>query len=767
MAVELTTAALAALSGTLKSPNLVLKIEDVDTLYGAGLIEQVARIGDDLIIGEADVNPKAFYVGGNGPNGDQRDIITLDGTSTSIKQTLDPSKGQGSNVSTLSIALIDNGEVTELITPGSVVPDILQSKCLVYLGFQGTSWPEDYSVVFRGFITDISCDAGKVTFQINGTDERQRTSIFTKATVKLTTAMTTSSTSMTIDTVAGVLQPITGPNGQMDPTFSAYFKIDDEIIGWTNITASSNGFVTTYTVNGLARAQYGTAAATHDLGASADTFYRLTGNAIDLALKLMASGNVSTDTTTLQTTIHPFNTLPVTSMNVGGLEYVQNSLFFRGVINDNDLGVSIGDFVTISGSPNLFNNFSSVVTAVTQGEAGCFVSVALPLLDEQVSVASAAFISQFATLPDGCQMAPDEIDVTQFLRIKQLYLNGITLDFYLKDTIDQAKDFIEQEIYLPLSAYSIPRKAKTSVGYFSGPIPGNNIVSFDNTNIKSPQSIAVKRSTNSNFYNEIVYKYDEDPVEDQYNSGYIGVSQTSKSRIPNSPNKTLVIESKGLRSLNGAKLTVLDQVTRRFNRYQYGAESFTFSSLLSDGYTVEVGDITLFDGTNLMLPDIKTGQKGISPRLLEIQNREIQLKTGDLKFTALDTNFNGAGRHALISPASYITSATSASAFTLFTDQPPETLIAAIPEYYKWRQLVGSAVQVRNADFSIRGYTTLIRADSNNVQVAPALPFVPQTDMIMEFAPYSNAASTKTQHLVYGYMTDQPFADGSDPYTMI
>jgi hypothetical protein len=51
---------------------------------------------------------------------------------------------------------MDDGYVTQLITPGEIVDDILQRKCLVYYGFAGTAWPEDYTVIFRGVVTDIS-----------------------------------------------------------------------------------------------------------------------------------------------------------------------------------------------------------------------------------------------------------------------------------------------------------------------------------------------------------------------------------------------------------------------------------------------------------------------------------------------------------------------------------------------------------------------------------------------------------------------------------
>lgn len=757
MSITLTAPARAALNQTLKSPNLIVKIDGIDTLYSASLVERKVRIGDGHKVGRVP-GIGTFKVGGNAAVFDQSAVLMTAGTSTSIKQSLDPAKGQGSNVSSLTLALIDDGEITDIITPDADF-DIMQRKVLVYLGFQGTSWPEDCNVIFRGFVTDVTADAGKVIFQLNGTDEKQRSTIFAQAQVTITSSVSASSTSFTIDKIDNVLQPILGPTLLSDPSVRFYFKADDEIIEWSSIT-SANGV---YTVNVKNRGAFNTPVATHTPTTKIDTFYQLTGNPIDLALKLMLSGNND------GTKALPSTTLDVTSINVGGADTRANSLYFAGLFNDDSLGVVVGDFVKIFGSSNpLVNDVYASVVDVVQLSTGLFVTINHPLVTETITSATAAFTSQYNTLPDGCLMQMDDVDVAQFLKIQSLYMSGYTLDFYLKDSIDSAKEFIEQEIYLPLAAYSIPRKAKSSVGYFAGPIPGAEIVTFDENSIKSPDKTTVKRSTNSNFYNEIVYAFDEDPVEDEFDSGFIAISETSKNRIKNSPSRQLLIESKGLRSLQGGQLIAQTQSARRLTRYQFGAESFSFSSLLDTGYTVEVGDIVVFDGTNLMLPDIKTGRKGIAPRLLEIQNKEIQLKSGDLKFTAIDTNYDGQGRHALISPSSQIVNVMSNTEFTIGALRVSDNQASDVAEYKKWQRLPNASVIIRAADYSVQGIGVIASADSNTITLKSPLSFTPRAGNIMEFSSYSTASQTKLQHLVYGYMnSSSQFADGSNAFTMI
>src|SRR5690606_28299737 len=106
MALTLTERARAALGQVAKEPNVVLEIEGLDTVFGAQIIQQYVRIGggnpvpedENLIpnIGDPETDPLAFYIGGFNLVGDQDNLISFDGTSTSIKQTLSPDKGEGS-----------------------------------------------------------------------------------------------------------------------------------------------------------------------------------------------------------------------------------------------------------------------------------------------------------------------------------------------------------------------------------------------------------------------------------------------------------------------------------------------------------------------------------------------------------------------------------------------------------------------------------------------------------------------------------------------
>jgi hypothetical protein len=358
----------------------------------------------------------------------------------------------------------------------------------------------------------------------------------------------------------------------------------------------------------------------------------------------------------------------------------------------------------------------------------------------------------------------DEIDFDEHLRLKRLFLSNFDYTIYLKDTIENATDFIETEIYSPVAAYSLPRKTRASLGYHIGPIPGQDIKVLDETSIKSASRTKLTRTTARNFYNEIVYRFDEDALEDdKFLTGVITISATSKNQIKTA-NKTLTISSKGLRSTEQGESIATSQSNRRLNRYRFGAESLKLSTTFDTGFNLEVGDVVVYDGVNLALPDIKSGAKGMAPRLFEIVNKDINIKTGDVSLELLDTNFNGSGRYCLMSPSSLVAGAASTTQFTI---KPSFSARFGISEYRKWEQRVGSSIRLRNADFSLVSDSVITAVNFNTITVSPPLSFIPVADMVFELTDYDDVDVTAQTKLIYGHMKNSAFADGGAQYQML
>lgn len=747
MALPLTEATLSAVTQVAKEPNIVLEIEGVSTIYGSLVIEEYAVIGDDLEIGDPETNPLAFYIGGLTQLVDQDNTITLSDTSNSIRQALNVDKAQVSSVTNMTIGMVDDGDITNLITPGNVIPDILGAKCKVYLGFRGTAWPDDYVVIFRGVVTEVSADPGKVLFQINSPEDKKRSNIFKKFSTKLNGSITNSQTTITVDNASGFLQPITGPSGVIDTNFKTCVRIGNELIRFTGITGND--------LTGCTRGFLTTTAASHNDDAEVDSIYVMSGNCVDVALKMMCSG------------VNGAYRSGVSVTQFGLVDSVPtaNAIYFEKINVVSKYNIQVGDYVTTTGAINGANNVTlREILDIIDTENGSYLLIdGASLVSEEPVSSTISFRSQYDVWPDGLRLDNDEVDFDEHNRLKQLFLSNFDYTFYLKDTVENASEFLEQEVYSPVAAYSLPRKTRASLGYHIGPIPGQDIKIINEDSVKSASKSKLSRTTNRNFYNEIVYRFDESLLEDKFLTGVITLANDSKTQIKTA-NKTLTISSKGLRSTEQGEAIAISQSNRRLERYKFAAELVKLQVTFDLGFNLEVGDIVVYDGSNLSLPDIKFGAKGMVARLFEISNKEINLKTGDIGLELIDTGFDGSARYGLISPSSLIASAVSTTVFNIKESFSGRFGSA---EYRKWEKLVGSSVRVRNNDFSQVSDSVITSVSFNQITVSPALSFTPVADMVLELTNYNDVDVTDNVKLIYAHMRDSAFADGKPQYQML
>lgn len=745
MAITLSEKAGFALKQTVKTPNIALEIEGLSTIIGARVLRETVRIGEpDLEVGDPELTELAFYIGEDFAFSDQQSIINFSGTSTSIKQTLNTDKGEGSSVSSLNVELIDDGFVTRLITPGELLTDILARKVRVYMTpDENVTWPNDYALIFRGIVSDIDARPGSVVLALTSPESKKRSTLFKPVETKLNGSITNVQTTITLDSTANIFQKVLGPDGTYDSTFSSYVRIDDEIIKFDTISGA--------TITGCTRGQLGTVAASHDDNANVTTFYRLTGNPIFMALKLMLSGFQGSY----------LSDVPATSFESVDGDPIANSIWFQGINVADKYGLSIGDYITTTGATNGANNVSlKAISDIQLVDDGSYVVLSgVTFTTEATTSAVCSFRSQYDTLPDGMKMGGDEVDTEEHLDLYNLFFSGVSFDFYLKEEIS-GREFLEKEIYLPIACYSVPRKARASVGYHIGPLPGETTITLDESNVKNPQTTRLRRSIARNFYNEVIYKFEESATEDRLTSGYITIAADSKTQIP-AGNKSFIIEARGLRDSLGGDNIAAQASSRRLKRYKFGAETVLLSTLFESGFSVEIGDIVVYDGSTNQLPDIKTGIKGIAPRLFEVSNKTLDLKTGDVQLELIDTNFALDLRYALISPRSLIS---NASGFSTTQFNIP------LDDVEVWQFLTLPSVRIRNVTFS-RNESTVIQSvsDSGLVTVSPALTFQPSLAFgdILELSIYTDSDVTSEVKLKYACMRDTDFPDGTPVYVML
>lgn len=732
-----------AAARTVKNPNLVLVIDGVPTIYGATPTLQLIKIGDPgLLIGND------WIIGGSTEIPDSEVLLSLSGSSTSINQQLDADKGRGSSIQSLDIELVDlQGMITKLITPGMVVDDILGRKAKIYLAIDAASaqWPDDYLLLFRGVVDDIKGNQASVTLTISHPDQKKKQALYAKAETTLDGAITNVQTTITLASTAGLLLPVTGPDGVIDNSFGAHVRIDDEIIKYTGISGNQ--------LTGCVRGQLNTFAAAHADDVEVVSFYRLQGTAMDLALKLMLSQQ------------GPYlEALEPTSFQVlPGPISEPNAIYFEGIDVSIEYGLTVGDYITTTLATNPANNVSlKEITSIVKTTLGSYITVdGVSFVDESTTSALLSIRSKYDSLPQGLGLGADEVDVTQHEYLRRQFLSSFLYDFYLKDTIDNVRDFLDAEIYKPASAYSVPRKAQASVQMLIGPLPGGRIATFDQSNIINPASIRLRRSIGKNFYNTIVYRYEDDELEDKFLRTKITTDVDSLNQIKVGP-RPLIVESKGLRITDQADALAGTASNRRLNRYRFGAEyveglKVTFGA----GFDVELGDIVIIDFSQLNVPNTSDGTRSKPAALFEVANKKLNYKTGEVQLDLVDTAFDENARYGLIGPSSRIKTSIDASSFVI--EQSFGALYGAA-EFQKWQRYPNCAVTVRSPDSTARyGQSVILTSTSNTITLATPLGFTPQVGDIMELAPYANA--TDQIKLVYGHLS--PLTGGDPDYLML
>lgn len=741
--IPLSQRTLLAAARTVKNPNLVLVIDGVPTIYGATPTLQLIKIGDPgLLIGND------WVIGGSSEIPDSEVLISLSGSSTSINQQLDADKGRGSSIQSLDIELVDlKGMVTKLITPGMVVDDILGRKAKIYLAIdtESAQWPTDYLLLFRGVVDDIKGNQGSITLTISHPDQKKKQALYGKTETTLDGAITNSQTTITLASTAGLLLPVTGPDGVTDNSFGAYVRIDNEIIKYTGISGNQ--------LTGCVRAQLNTFAAAHADDVEVVSFYRLQGTAMDLALKLMLS----------MQGYYLEGIKPTSFQVLPGPISEPNAIYFEGVDIEQEFGLTVGDYLTTTLATNGANNVTlKQIASVVKTDLGSYVTVSgVSFVDEGSTPALISFRSKYDSLPQGLGLGADEVDVAQHEYLRRQFLSSFNYDFYLKDTIDNVREFLDVEIYKPASAYSVPRKAQASVQMLIGPLPGGRTTTFDKSNIVNPASIKLRRSIGKNFYNTIVYRYEEDELEDKFLRTKLTTDVDSLNQIKVGP-RPLIVESKGLRVNDQADALAASASNRRLNRYRFGAEyveglKVTFGS----GFDVELGDIVIIDFSQLNVPNTSNGSRVKPAALFEVANKKLNYKTGEVQLDLVDTAFDENARYCLIGPSSKVKTSISTSSFVI---EKSFAGTFGTAEFQKWIRYPNCAVTVRSPDSTTRyGQSVILAATSNTITLATPLGFTPQPGDILELAPYPLA--TDQIKLIYGHLS--PLTGGDPDYLML
>ena len=444
-----------------------------------------------------------------------------------------------------------------------------------------------------------------------------------------------SDTIINVKSTKGMLLPVPSEG------FRTYVRVNDEVIEYTGFTDT--------TITGLVRGAFAAVderseGASHETEDTVDTFYRLEGQAFDLALKILMSGGPQ----------YYVNSIQIKSIvEVEGVGSIPNAVWFENLNLQDAWGVTVGDKATIIDDTIPTNNvIDALISDIVSTPYGSYIILdGVSLTSQILSTGTISFASKWNVYPVGAglELGGDEVDVPEFERLRESFASSIfTYDFYLKDSV-QAKEFIDTQILFPTGAFSLPRRGKISVGYTSPPIGSADIKVLDSSNTSKPQQTKIKRSINKYFYNNVLFKFNEAVVDDLFLSGDLETNQDSKNRIPVG-NKTLIIECGGIRPSTDTTV-IIDILKRRFqDKYKFGAELISTQAFYGKSFNTDVGDVVVFGDSILNLPDTKKGTRDFAPRLFEVANKSLSIKTGEVKLELLDSGYSLAdGRYGIVS----------------------------------------------------------------------------------------------------------------------
>lgn len=238
---------------------------------------------------------------------------------------------------------------------------------------------------------------------------------------------------------------------------------------------------------------------------------------------------------------------------------------------------------------------------------------------------------------------PEELDRETLLQLDSAAegLYKVARPFLLRITESvEAKQFLESEVYKAAGLYPvIDNLGRISLRAFRPPAAGPaSVFAFTPDNM-----ILLPEIDRMEICNEIIFRIDHDPDSGEYGNELIFIDADSISAYGRSGQH--VIESAGLRSNRGAEWfceEVADRLFRRFAGTPAGLKGGAPVARIEAFYLtlpVWVGDyVTL---THPKMPNLITGELGVTDRLYEVIDREPDYSSGRMKYRLLDTGLTG------------------------------------------------------------------------------------------------------------------------------
>lgn len=724
----------AANASNEKEPIIVLEIEGLPFVFGSNVIYRKLRYDD----------PGVYYDGTYHYdelvplNADkQKSLIDRKGSFSTISQKVEQWDGR-SSVETFNIRLVDYQKiVTQVCTPGFYLDEILNKKVRIFFGFKNISYPEDYIILFKGYVNNVVIGQGFVNFLFTDPSSKRKQVLFNGTQVTLTNAITSVDTTLVVSSTTALYRTILNAKGENDETVKIGLVLDDlEYVYFTNASIQPDNI----TLTGVLRGQGGTLAVAHDAEITCQMLMFVEDNPLTIALKTMLSG---------------WNGPWAESLPMFGIVNADNSTTIPnsftmplGVDLIRDYGLTAGDFVTIVGSTFPANNAVFTVADVVNDNRTVVVQEVGILTQEDPTLglipATVSFRSKYDTYPiqAGLSLTTDDVLVSQFEYIRTTFAQFL-FKFYLVGAENSGKEWIETHLFKAIGAYSLTQGSRISVGMTHPPLATDLTKEIGPANVVNPQSVVVERGLDSTrlFYNEIFFSYDYDAINDTFKKTYRVIDADAQDRMQQV--SVLEMQIRGLDGSPASESVMAARAARILQRHRFSAETISLDTFFSTGHQIDAGDVLVLTDTDppvLAVANTETGSRGVVNRIMEVQERSINITAGRTHLKLLSNNgFAFSDRYGVIGPSSLV-DGTYANTSSLIKFKDSFGALFPNAEYKKWIQYQGHKVKIHDSNFVQSGETffNLDSSDPYIMHLSPALGFVPSGDMIIEFADYDD-----------------------------
>ena len=240
------------------------------------------------------------------------------------------------------------------------------------------------------------------------------------------------------------------------------------------------------------------------------------------------------------------------------------------------------------------------------------------------------------------------VDIDRVLFYRNGIFAGYLLAFALTRSVE-AKQFLEYEVFHTLGGYEVVlADGRLSPRFFLPPYSFQNLFSFNDRNLT-----VLPEVERQPLINQVTYRMDFDG--NNFQTELLFVEATSLQQFGLAGQH--IIESKGARSQRGGASLAQLTATRIFRRYA-GINPVTATPVggaptlsLTSQYltlTVEAGDYIF--ASHPLLPNFKTGRRGVFNRIYEVAGRQPNYAEGSMSYRLLDSGWTASKVLSRIAP---------------------------------------------------------------------------------------------------------------------